>query len=152
MESGWITENGTTYYLRESGKMHTGWLTVGSDQYYFAVYDYVRGDLEIETTGVTLSGRSSEYEVTGNDAHNSWIKIRVSIDGEGSRTITGLPIGNYTVTPTAWPWRYTQPSAQTVTVVETPKVTASFASLQVTEPSGFSSQWMEKGSSAAGLR
>lgn len=100
-----------------------------TDQYYFAVYDYVRGDLIINNTSTDV-GQYFEYRVRGTDSHNSWIDMTVVLPAAGTKTILELPVGNYTVESTDWQWRYTDSSVD-VTVVDkegsSPTAQASFA-------------------------
>ena len=56
MKTGWYKENGTWYYLDQSGIMKTGWFKVG--QYWY--YAYGSGALAVNTT--TPDG----YYVNGN--------------------------------------------------------------------------------------
>ena len=102
-----------------------------TDQHYFALYDYIRGDLMISTDGCDTHDmtQSFEYLITGTDEHNNWISLKVVIMGNGTKTIKGLPIGHYSVRQTGWSWRYL-PSSTSINVevkeAISPTPTASF--------------------------
>ena len=55
METGWLQDGGTWYYLKGSGAMVTGWFQVGGKWYYA----YSSGALAVNTT---VNG----YKVNGN--------------------------------------------------------------------------------------
>ena len=47
------------------------------------------------------------YSITGAEDSNRGVATRVAVVGYGSKTIMGLPIGEYTITvENAWSWRY----------------------------------------------
>ena len=46
MQTGWLKQGGTWYYLKGSGAMVTGWFQVG-DKWYYA---YSSGALAVSTT------------------------------------------------------------------------------------------------------
>jgi len=62
--------------------------------------------LTIAKTGAADPTDTFIFEVTGGG-----MTLLVSVQGDGSATITGLPVGSYTVTEdAAWSWRYTADS------------------------------------------
>lgn len=82
------------------------------------VYDCATFDLTITKSGAQDidENQSFVFTVTGTDTKTSGINMTVVINGNGSVTITQLPIGAYTVTEdTGWSWRYT-PDASTKSV------------------------------------
>jgi uncharacterized repeat protein (TIGR02543 family) len=89
-------------------------LPLGSDCdiKYYAKYEYLSSDLIIINSGVKVDTNSQafEYIVEGADSSNSSIKIKVCIVGNDSKTIKGLPVGNYTVKQSDWSWRYNSSS------------------------------------------
>lgn len=69
--------------------------------------------LTITKTGATDSTDTFIFEVFGTVGDND-VTIIVSMQGNTSRTIIGLPVGNYTVTEKDdWSWRYTASSQST---------------------------------------
>lgn len=62
--------------------------------------------LTVKKTGASDSSDTFIFRITGNG-----ITLRISVQGNGSQTITGLPVGSYTVTEeSAWSWRYASQS------------------------------------------
>lgn len=86
---------------------------------YYAKFEYDVADLTITKQGCEGidENQSFIFNVTGADGYSK----RVAINGDGSVTITGLKIGDYTVTEeTGWSWRYTPSSdGQTITLQPT---------------------------------
>ena len=73
---------------------------------YYAKFEYDVADLTITKQGWENidENQSFLFDVTGPDGYSQ----RVVIKGNGSVTIKGLKIGEYTVTEvTSWSWRYT---------------------------------------------
>ncbi len=73
---------------------------------YYAKFEYDVADLTITKQGCEGidENQSFIFNVTGADGYSK----RVAINGNGSVTITGLKIGDYTITEeTGWSWRYT---------------------------------------------
>ena len=105
-----------------------------SDQRFYARYDYVRGDLVITTNGCLtedeqknncLKDQCFEFIIKGTDDHNKWLELHVFINADGSRTVKGLPVGEYTVVSSKWAWRYTAtPAVCNVTIHEAAEGTA----------------------------
>lgn len=83
---------------------------------YYAKFEYDVANLTITKQGwdVIDEGQSFLFDVTGPDEY----KQRVVVNGNGSVTIKGLKIGEYTVTEvTNWSWRYTtRSSSQNITL------------------------------------
>ena len=83
---------------------------------YYAKFEYDVADLTITKSGCENidENQSFLFDVTGPDGYRQ----RVVINGNGSVTIKGLKIGEYTVKEvTSWSWRYTVASGtQTVTL------------------------------------
>ena len=53
------------------------------------------------------------FVVKGVDENNSNIELTVTIHGNSEVTVTGLPLGNYSITEKSnWSWRY-QPEQET---------------------------------------
>ena len=85
---------------------------------YYAKFDYDVANLTINKTGCESidENQSFIFDVTGPNGYSK----RVVIKGSGSVTITGLKVGEYTVTEvTSWSWRYT-PASGSVTHDITP--------------------------------
>ena len=55
MKTGWLKDNGSWYYLQDSGAMQTGWMQV-SGKWYYA---YNSGELAINT--ITPDGYYVDY-------------------------------------------------------------------------------------------
>ncbi len=106
-------------------------LPAGENQFYYAKYDFRRGDLTVSVTDdpTVSGGQAFDFTVTGQDADNSWVNVRVTLDpgrGVSSVKIEDLPVGSYTVWQGGWSWRYTAPAAQNVTVIEDGLVSVAF--------------------------
>ncbi|NLT10127.1 MAG: hypothetical protein GXY08_11590 [Ruminococcus sp.] len=125
---GWYTDEACTQRVQDmegfnvlAGDEQNELKPLGSnvDKSYYALYEYKRGALEVSSSGCTDPSQSFEYIIKGKDAHNSWIELKICINGNDSRIISGLPIGDYEVTQNNWSWRYT-PAERTrnVTVPE----------------------------------
>lgn len=81
---------------------------------YYAKFEYDVADLTITKQGWESidENQSFLFDVTGPDGSK-----RVVVNGNGSVTIKGLKIGEYTVTEvTSWSWRYTTSSSQNITL------------------------------------
>ena len=120
-------------FLSENGTVLLPNITPTIDHTFYARYDYLYGDLTITTEGCLTEPinlvQCFEYRVQGIDTTNHWVDLRVLIQGNGSQTVTRLPVGHYTVTQTNWSWRYTsdQPNNQiTVLVLDTDPAAADF--------------------------
>lgn len=82
---------------------------------YYAKFEYDVADLTITKQGWEGidENQSFIFDVTGPNGYSK----RVVINGNGSVTIKGLKIGEYTVTEvTSWSWRYTTSSSQNITL------------------------------------
>ena len=94
---------------------------------YYAKFEYDVADLTIIKQGCEGidENQSFIFNVTGPDGYST----RVAINGNGSVTISGLKIGDYTVTEvTGWSWRYTPSgSGQTITLQPTEANVVTFA-------------------------
>lgn len=76
---------------------------------YYAKFEYNLADLTITKQGCENidEGQSFLFDVTGPNGYSN----RVVINGNGSVTLKGLKIGEYTVKEvTSWSWRYTPTS------------------------------------------
>jgi uncharacterized repeat protein (TIGR02543 family) len=102
-------ENEPNILTGESSSVLTPPTVTDSPKYttYYAKYQYQCGELTITNTNASDDNQTFEYVVTGTDTYNQGIEITVCIVGNGNKTITGLPVGKYTVTQTGWSWRYT---------------------------------------------
>ena len=82
-----------------------------SDNLHFAATYYAKFEADVADLTITKQGyneidgkQSFIFNVTGPDGYSKQIVIQ----GNGSVTLTGLKIGEYTVTEdTSWSWRYT---------------------------------------------
>ena len=86
---------------------------------YYAKFEPDVADLTITKTGCQGidENQSFIFDVTGPDGFSK----RVVINGDGSLKITGLKIGEYTVTEvTGWSWRYTPDGENTQTITLQP--------------------------------
>ena len=82
---------------------------------YYAKFDYDVANLTINKTGCQDIDENQNFifDVTSPNGYSK----RVVIKGTGSVTITGLEVGEYTVTEvTSWSWRYTTGGPQTITL------------------------------------
>ncbi len=129
---GWYNDEACTQKVNDSllsGSAKNEFRPLGSndDVSYYALYDFKRGDLTVTTDGCDDTSQSFEYIIRGKDPHNSHIEMKICINGNGSKTIKNLPIGNYDVIQTDWSWRYTPDAvAKTAAVNDTAPVQADF--------------------------
>lgn len=82
---------------------------------YYAKFDYDVANLTINKTGCQDidENQSFIFDVTSPNGYSK----RVVIKGTDSVTITGLKVGEYTVTEvTSWSWRYTTGGSQIITL------------------------------------
>ncbi len=129
---GWYNDEACTQKVNDSllsGSAKNEFRPLGSndDVSYYALYDFKRGDLTVTTDGCDDTSQSFEYIIRGKDPHNSHIEMKICINGNGSKTIKNLPIGNYDVIQTDWSWRYTPDAVtKTAAVNDTAPVQADF--------------------------
>ena len=89
---------------------------------YYAKFEEELGDLTINKSGCSSAdaNQSFIFHVTSTNLENTSheaIDMYVTIQGNGSVTITDLPIGSYKVEEvSSWSWRYTSDGAKNVTV------------------------------------
>ena len=93
-----------------------------TEAYEAATYYYAKFDYDVDVADLIISKADCEaidenqsfiFDVTGP---NGYYK-RVVIKGTGSVTITGLKVGEYTVTEvTSWSWRYITGGPQRITL------------------------------------
>lgn len=79
------------------------------------VYDPIYTELTIRKTGAEDidENQTFMFVVKGVDENNSNIELTVTIHGNSEVTVTGLPLGNYSITEKSnWSWRY-QPEQET---------------------------------------
>lgn len=89
-------------------------------------------ELTVQKTGSDQidENQSFVFHIVGQDTSNNTINLTVAVFGNGSKTIKGLPIGNYVVTEeTEWSWRYTaDASSKTIELnTENPEQAVSFS-------------------------
>lgn len=100
-------------------------------------------DLTITKTGCEAidENQSFIFTVTGSNGFT----MQVVINGNGSKTIKGLPSGTYTVTEdTNWSWRYEPDEvSKTVTAanIQNGKATVNFANNRAEESDGTGTDW-----------
>lgn len=100
-------------------------------------------DLTITKTGCEAidENQSFVFTVTGSNGFT----MQVVINGNGSKTIKGLPSGTYTVTEdTNWSWRYEPDEvSKTVTAkdIQNGKATVNFANDRAEESDGTGTDW-----------
>lgn len=77
----------------------------GLDMHQFTVF--------VKTCSLTVTKTGSGSMTNGTETHiftvtgPNGISLRIAVQGNGSKTIVGLPVGDYTVTEdTNWSWRY----------------------------------------------
>ena len=86
------------------------------------IYDPTLSTLNIAKTGALDidENQTFVFRVQGTDENTKTVDLIVTVHGNGRTTVSGLPVGAYTVTEqTDWSWRYT-PEAGTQTVTVTP--------------------------------
>lgn len=107
----WVKDNKLTPQKENLGDGVTGYKTAT----YYVKFEYDVADLTITKTGCkeTDKNQSFLFEITGEGYSG-----KVVINGNGSVTVKGLKIGEYTVKEvTGWSWRYTpEKGIQSVTL------------------------------------
>ncbi len=86
------------------------------------IYDPTLSTLTIAKTGALDidENQTFVFRIQGTDENTKTVDLIVTVHGNGRTTVSGLPVGAYTVTEqTDWSWRYT-PKAGTQTVTVTP--------------------------------
>lgn len=89
---------------------------------YYAKFEEELGNLTINKSGCSSAdaNQSFIFHVTSTNLENTSheaVDMYVTIQGNGSVTITDLPIGSYKVEEvSSWSWRYTSDGAKNVTV------------------------------------
>ncbi|MBE6779932.1 MAG: hypothetical protein E7545_03025 [Ruminococcaceae bacterium] len=84
--------------------------SIWKDSTYYAKFNALKTDLTIKMNSVPISDIDQAFLFTvkgkaGSDTEK--INLTVSVTGNGSVTITDLPVGEYTVTyHNAWAWRF----------------------------------------------
>lgn len=93
---------------------------------YYAKFEYDVADLTITKSGAEDIDENQSFIFTVTGPNN--FSAKVAIQGNGSVTIKGLKIGEYTVTEdTGWSWRYTpQENRKTITLSATEPNTVTF--------------------------
>lgn len=87
---------------------------------FYALFEADTSELTIITSGISDGDQALIFRVQGVEGSRTQkIDLTVSVIGNGSTTIVGLPIGSYTVTEiTDWSWRYSEENAvRSVTLV-----------------------------------
>lgn len=141
---GWFQDEECKYPVHDecvSGNRNNVFLPVhqyASDTYFYAKYDYRRGDLKITAAPDSNDSEDPkkmnvfndeyyEYIVRGKvnyipqsvEGYNDYIEIRVIVKAGTTKIIRSLPIGNYSVEQTKWSWRYVpDESLKKVRVIE----------------------------------
>ena len=133
----------TTFKHDACAEVGCTWATIGSENGNPAFLLHVKsGTLTIEKTG-GASGESYVFTVTYTDPWSEQTKVTLheAVQGNGSKTIVGLPIGEYTVAEqTDWSWRY-----GTTTISGGGKATLSAGQLEAevtVTNSGRSGKWL----------
>lgn len=92
------------------------------DATYYAKFDYAYADLTITATGIanTYGQQGTIYQVDVKPADGTpEFNFQIAINGNGTKKITDLPYGEYTVTPqNNWSWRYSDQTSKTEKPVE----------------------------------
>ena len=112
VDAAWIANNKIT--PKQTKDLGSGVLGYEGATYY-AKFDYDLADLIISKADCEVidENQSFIFDVTGPNGYSK----RVVIKGTGSVTITGLEVGEYTVTEvTSWSWRYTTGGSQKITL------------------------------------
>ena len=109
--AGWVDADGK--FVPE--KTLTYGETVGyAAATYYAKFELNEVDLTIIKEGAESidSDQTFLFNVVGTSDATKHISLTVAIVGNGSTKITGLPVGQYTITEDAgWSWRYSANSA-----------------------------------------
>ena len=89
---------------------------------YYAKFDYAYADLTITATGIanTYGQQGTIYQVNVKPADGTpEFNFQIAINGNGTKKITDLPYGEYTVTPqNNWSWRYSDQTSKMEKPVE----------------------------------
>lgn len=102
VEASWVDENHLLTPQKE-GAIWTG----GT---FYASFGAMKTDLTITTTGAVSwdEGQIFLFRIKGKaDTDTAAVDLRVTVVGNGSVTVTELPVGEYEICEeTAWSWRY----------------------------------------------
>lgn len=105
--------------------------------------------IDKDVIGGIDAGQTFIFTIIGDNANSlsQQVNLEVVVDGDGTATVTGLPVGNYTVTEqTDWSWRYTltnkEPADQISLSKGNPQGTVTFTN-ERTE-----SKWLDSNCSA----
>ena len=89
---------------------------------YYAKFDYAYADLTITAAGIEgiYGQQGTIYQVDVKPADGTpEFNFQIAIKGNGTKKITDLPYGEYTVTPqNNWSWRYSDQTSKTEKPVE----------------------------------
>ncbi len=116
VDPNWVTDNKLTPEKKNYGTAESPVMGYEAATYYAKFdYDHDLADLIISKADCEVidENQSFIFDVTGPNGYSK----RVVIKGTGSVTITGLEVGEYTVTEvTSWSWRYTTGGSQKITL------------------------------------
>lgn len=121
VNAGWVTGN----MLKPDKTKNYGTAESPVMAYEAATY-YAKFDYDVVVANLTINKTINKADCEAIDENQSFIfdvtgpngySKRVVIKGTGSVTITGLEVGEYTVTEvTSWSWRYTTGDSQRITL------------------------------------
>ena len=108
-----IFENCTTTDTPNSFDTNYTWTVADSGENKIVVKNQQRFNLTVSKTGISdIDHNSNEqqstiYTIVGKIGENEIVRLTVTICGNESVTVCGLPVGSYTVEEnTDWAWRY----------------------------------------------
>ncbi len=131
VDAAWVT-NDTHLTPAKTGNVVDGEAQAYEAATYYAKFENALGDLVIRKTGMnqnTIAGDNESAIFTVEGDGKKWtVAVLCDNAGNGSATLKGLSVGEYTVTElTDWTWRYNGAASATVTVVGGGSVEATFA-------------------------
>ncbi|MGM9640421.1 MAG: InlB B-repeat-containing protein [Faecousia sp.] len=129
--TGWVDSNNKLTPVKGEGGVWT-------NATYYAKFEYDLADLTIVKTGAEEidENQSFIFHVDGvQDTRTENIHLTVVINGNGSKTIKGLLVGDYTVTEDGnWSWRYTASGGGQITLSATEENEVTFYNTRASAP------------------
>lgn len=142
---GWFEDPACTKPVSSPAEADGTWKPVGmpdSNVFYYALFEPLLGNLTISKTGAETEDAACTFffSVVGTPGTvTEGINRTVSVIGNGSVTLVGLPVGTYTVKEKSeWSWRYDPVG----TGEQTAKVEANLTATAVFENRRNGSAWL----------
>lgn len=146
--AGWFTDENCQVPVAD------GWVESGTDKLipqrntqikdnatYYALFEPKLGSLVIGTSGISDvddhadDHQTTIYHITGTaDTMTEGIDLEITVHGNGSQCVEGLPYGDYTIRQESdWSWRYTPASESNTATVGPTQTTVTFTNQRTNE-------------------